>query len=352
MHLKSDGFASNLSDPEDALTLERYCAKEKLPYADLGVPVPLETFSAYGLAFQRHFVPSLDERSVVALREGPGGYSLELSDGTEMTARRVVVAVGIGDFAYIPDVLSALPPELCSHSSQNADPDRWVGSHVAIVGAGASSLDLAALLHKAGAQVDVVARAKEVTFHDRMRVPRRLHERILAPTSGLGPGWPSRFYTDAAPLFRRLPEDRRIAIVRSSFGPVGGWFIRDDVVGKVGLRVGSNLVSATATGDRARLVLRGPDDVASELTCDHVIAATGYRVDLGRVRILAPELRAQITTAGGAPALSAYFESSVSGLYFVGAMAANSFGPMLRFAYGSRFVSRRLSRHLARAIEP
>jgi thioredoxin reductase len=348
MHLKSDGFASNLSDPEDEFTLANYCAQEGLPYADLGLPVPIETFCAYGLAFQHRFVPAIDERSVVAVRRAPNGYSLELADSTKVAARRVVAAVGIRDFAYVPEVLADLPPEVCSHSALYAELDGLAGVHVAIVGAGASALDLAALLHRAGARVDVIARGPAVTFHDRMRLPRRLHERILAPTSGLGPGWRSRFYTDAAPVFHLLPERQRIATVSSSFGPVGGWFVRDDVVGKVNVLVDTTVVGAQLAGERPQLSLRDRDGALSELTCDRVIAATGYRVDLERVGTLAPELRKQIATAAKTPVLSAYFESSVPGLYFVGATAANSFGPMMRFAYGSRFVARRLSRHLAR----
>jgi flavin-dependent dehydrogenase len=208
------------------------------------------------------------------------------------------------------------------------------------------------LLHQAGARVDIIARGDAVTFHDRMRVPRRLYERILTPTSGLGPGWRSRFYTDAAPVFYRLPESRRIELVRSAFGPVGGWFVRDDVIGKVNIVLGTKVVGAAPAGGGVQLTLQGSDGTTSELTCDHVIAATGYRVDLGRLGILEAALRAQITTAAQAPILSPYFESSAPGLYFVGVTAAISFGPMLRFAYGSRFVARRLTRHLARASHP
>jgi hypothetical protein len=47
-------------------------------------------------------------------------------------------------------------------------------------------------------------------------------------------------------------------------------------------------------------------------------------------------------------ALSPYFETSVPGLFTIGVTAANSFGPLLRFAYGAGFASRRLSHYLAR----
>lgn len=78
-----------------------------------------------------------------------------------------------------------------------------------------------------------------------------------------------------------------------------------------------------------------------------MIAATGYKVDLNRLRFLGPDMRSRLRCADRAPILSRDFESSVPGLYFVGAAAANSFGPMLRFAFGAGFTSRRLSRHLA-----
>ena len=64
MRLKSEGFATNLSDPAGRFTLKAFCAGEGISYADIGVPVAVETFAAYGLAFQERFVPRLDNRFV------------------------------------------------------------------------------------------------------------------------------------------------------------------------------------------------------------------------------------------------------------------------------------------------
>jgi cation diffusion facilitator CzcD-associated flavoprotein CzcO len=58
--LKSEGFASSLFDPESSFTLARYCQEHSVPYADVGIPVPIETFVAYGIEFQRRFAPHLD----------------------------------------------------------------------------------------------------------------------------------------------------------------------------------------------------------------------------------------------------------------------------------------------------
>jgi hypothetical protein len=86
------------------------------------------------------------------------------------------------------------------------------------------------------------------------------------------------------------------------------------------------------------------------MTADHVIAATGYKVDLRRLAFLDADIQEGIQTVEQSPVLSANFQSSVPGLYFVGASAANSFGPVLRFAYGAGFTARHLTRHLAKSV--
>jgi len=86
-----------------------------------------------------------------------------------------------------------------------------------------------------------------------------------------------------------------------------------------------------------------------EIDTDHVIAATGYRADLGRLAFVAPELRHAVRTLGDAPVLSSGFESSAPGLYFVGNAAAVSFGPLMRFMFGADFAAKRVSKSLVRA---
>src|ERR1700740_3149950 len=53
MFLKSEGAGSNLSDPARALTLAHHCKLTGLSYSDHGMPIPLDAFVDYGLAFQR-----------------------------------------------------------------------------------------------------------------------------------------------------------------------------------------------------------------------------------------------------------------------------------------------------------
>ena len=346
MMLKSEGFASSLYDPKGALPLGRYCRERGLGYADLGLPVPLAMFCEYGLAFQRRFVPTLEQHMVRGLKNSGEHFTLELDNGETFNVRRVVLAVGISHFAHMPGPLSGLPAALVSHSSAHADVSRFRGTNVMVLGAGASAIDLAVLLHEAGAWVRLVTRRKSLPIHARMRLPRPLSDRLREPMSEIGPSWRSWFFTNAAPLFHRFSARRRLHWARSHLGPAAGWFMAERIK-PVPVTYGLTPVGATALGDKVQVSFEDQDGYYSTIETEHLIAATGYRADIGRLAFLEPALREAVQVLEGAPILSPHFESSVPGLYFVGPAAVHSFGPVMRFAAGAKFVSRRTASHLA-----
>ena len=347
MCLKSEGFASSLYDANLEFTLGTYCKREGLPYADIGLPVPLETFTKYGLEFQKRFVPQLENKLVASLSRSSAGFQLQLAGGEDCYARTVIVAVGLTHYAYMPPLFSDMPEEFVTHSSAHHALDHFQGRSVAVVGAGASALDLAALLHQAGADVQLVARSSSIRFHDPPR-KRSLLERMRAPNTGLAYGWNLVFCTKAPGVFHRMPERFRLDFVRRTLPPAPGWFTKQEVVGKVPFHLGANVTAATARNSRVHLELTNRAGERRPLVADHVIAATGYRVDLRRLTFLSPDLRSAIDDVEQTPILSSNFESSVPGLYFVGTSAANSFGPLLRFAFGARFAATHLTKRLAR----
>lgn len=347
MLLKSDGFASNLSDPESSFTLKHYCKMHCLPYDDTRMPVPIETFIAYALAFQEKLLPDLDPRRVAGIERTSGEYRIRLEDGEIVTARRVVLAVGISHFAYVPESLAHLPAELLSHSSAHHDCSVYRGKKVTIIGAGASAVDIAVLMQEQGVDVSLVARAPEVRFHEAPNPNgRTLWQQMRNPSSGLGPGWKSRFYTDAPGIFRRFPESLRLSIVEKHLGPAPGWPMKKRAQGKVPMLLGYAIARAEASNGGVRLALAAEDGTVREHEAEHVVAATGYKPDVRRLKFLDAAIQSELRTVAHAPILSGNFESSVPGLYFVGIAAANDFGPMMRFAYGSDYTARRLSRHL------
>ena len=350
MMLKSDGFASNIYDPAGDFTLRKFCSERDIPYADTGIPVRLETFCAYGLSFQKRMVPDLEDRPVVGIERISSGFLLKLDDGETLQARRVVLAVGITHFEYLPDNLAHLPPTLLSHGARHHDLTGFRGRNVVVIGGGASALDFAGLLCDNGAEVQLVTRRTELRFHSKPTgKPRSWWQQVRHPQSGLGPGLRSRFFSNAPLAFHALPERLRVFAVRRTLGPSGGWFMRDKVLGRVPVSLGSSLESVQAKGETAYLSIRMADGSRREIATQHIIAATGYKPSVERLLFLNHMIRSNIRTVKGAPVLSRTFESSVPGLHFVGMAAANSFGPVMRFAFGAGFAAERVTDAVTRA---
>jgi cation diffusion facilitator CzcD-associated flavoprotein CzcO len=349
MRLKSDGFASNLYDPQQLCTLKGYCAEHGIEYDDLRIPVRLDTFVDYGLAFQARMVPNLEKQPVIAVKADGGLFDLQLQSGDVVRARRVVVATGISHFDSLPRELESLAPQWRSHSSAHRDLSGFRGKRVIVVGGGASAIDIAALLHAEGTHVQIASR-HPVTFSGGPGdTPSPLWQRIRHPHFGLGSSLRSTIYTLFPNLFHYLPLKLRARIVRRHLGPFGGWFMKPQVEGLIAIHEGYAVRDAQVVGGEVHLQLANPAGRTMELRADHVIAATGYKTELSRLPFLDPAVLSRIRLEVTSPKLSSNFESAVPGLYFTGLAAALSFGPLLRFALGAEFCARRLARHLARS---
>lgn len=351
MVLKSDGFVSNLSAPTPDSTLKAYCGQRGLPYGDQAFPIPLDTFLDYAQNFRRRFAPMLEETNVVALDRAGDGFSLTLETGERLRAHNVVLAIGISWFAHVPEILARLPAEHVSHSYAHRDGSGFKGREVAVIGAGASAVDLAWLLHEQGASVRIVSRADTIEFN---KVPDAYEESLIGrlhrPASGIGRGWRSYFCAQAPLLFYRLPESLRLRAIESHMHPAGGWFMRENVERHIPMFLGRSLVAADARNGQVSLRLTdrcGREDV---IVCDHVISATGYEPDMRKVPFLAPGLVERISASPGVTPLSDSFETSEKGLYAVGLPAMYNFGPLMRFMVGAEFAAPRLAATLARRL--
>ena len=350
MFLKSQGFASNLSSPDGEHTLENFCSDHGLLYASYGQPVPLDTFVSYGLWFQRELVPDLEPIVVTEVRRVSGQFAIGLADGTRMTSRNVVVATGVEHFAVVPEALAELPSWACTHSCAHADLRTFAGRSVIVMGAGQSALESAALLHENGADVRLVARRSQLSWNGRPLSPDRpLYARLREPEAGLGSGWGTWFYSRHPELFRHLPEGTRVGRALTALGPAGAFWLPQRVIGQFPVLLSQTLTWVKADHDRVWMGLDGADGSSRELSADHVIAATGYRADLSRLAFLSTTLRERLATVAGSPAVGRAYQSSVPGLYFIGPAVAPTFGPVMRFVYGSDHAARTVARHLQRA---
>ena len=222
MYLKSQGFASNLSDPRGTHTLEAFCQATGHPYKSYGLPVSLENFVNYGQWFQAELDLKVEEVFIAGMLKRADGFELTLANDERFVARRVVLAIGVEHFAYMPRPLSELPASACTHSSAHTDLSAFRGQEVAVVGAGQSALESAALLHENGAIVQVLARRHVIGWNGPPLDPNRpLLRRLREPEAGLGSGWSTWFYSNHPELFRRLPEKTRVYRARTALGRPG-----------------------------------------------------------------------------------------------------------------------------------
>lgn len=348
MFLKSDGFASNLVTPRRGGTLGDFCHDQGIAYHPTALLVSRADFVRYGRAFAARFVRHHDAQDIVALdRAADGAFTLTSATGEVFRARAVVLAVGITHFGVMPAELAELPPDLVSHSYGHACLDRFAGQDVTVVGAGASAVELAAFLARAGAHARLLARAETIAFNSGpMGKPRTLWQRIRRPGSGLGPGLYSWLCCAFPGFYRFFTTDLRLRFLRAWLGPRTPFEYRQTIEERVEVVTGTHIAQARVAEGRVVLDCRGKDGSAVRFTTDHVIAGTGYAPEPARLPFLAPELAAAIAHEEGYPVLDGTFQSSVPGLYFVGLSAAASFGPLMRFVHGARYCAPRVARAL------
>ena len=352
MFLKSEGFASSLSDPGNAFSLAHYSTANGIPYADTGLPVPLKTFTDYCMAFQQRFAPNHDARSVTRIERDEDGFWLTLDDGELVFASRVVIAVGITHYAHMPHEFAGLPEAFVAHSSQHPRP--WqvqAARRSSLIGAGASAMDIG---DPAGRGGGIGGTGRAQSQYPFPQPADRQAARILGKPEGAdvgpGAGLALQALHRPAPSVPRSAGKAAAQDRRPSSRPrarAGGR--ARPVEGRVPFHLGAKLRRVAPKGDKIALEIETQSGDRTMLGCDHIIAATGYVVDLRRLPFMTAPLLSDIKTAAEhSPVLSANFESTVPGLYFVGVSASASFGPMMRFAYGAAYTARRLSRHLVR----
>ena len=329
MLLRSSWAASEIADPCNELTLARYREQSGSWFDE---PIPVEDYIGYGEWYAREAVPDLDERRIELIDRRGDHLAVTANDGEVVQARNVVVATGMCPFARRPSVFSGLPAELVSHAFEHRDFARLSGRRVLVVGGGQSALESAALLKEARATPELVMRAPRIRWLQPRSLPRRI-DRLLYPPTDVGPigmNW----IVAAPDVYRRLPRSLRERILTTAAPPAGAAWLRQRLA-HVRMRHGVEVVEAARVDGHVEVRLVDGEQLAA----DHVVLATGYDVEIARCGILSSPLLRAIRTVGGSPVLGPDMQSSVPGLFFLGASAARSCGPIMRFVTGSWFAA-------------
>jgi cation diffusion facilitator CzcD-associated flavoprotein CzcO len=249
------------------------------------------------------------------------GSIFEIDAGSQrFFARNVVVATGLRQFRHFPaELLSLTEVGRATHTSDHADYDFLEGKSVLIVGGRQSAYEA----------VKELSNSPDTMVHVS-------HRHLLPSFEASDWSWIDetvalllenpRWFSDLALEAQRSMEQRFWLEGRHKLEP---WLAEAVARPNVDIHPSSHIVSVTSNGERIHVDL---SDGAS-LSVDHLLCATGYKVDLDRVEILR-ELVPQVATADGYPTLDSSMQSSISNLFFSGLFCTRRFGPIFGFALG------------------
>jgi len=345
MFLRSQVEASNIDAPQKSLSIYAY---EKAIGRKLPNPLPIDDFISFGEWFQKQALPNVDRRMVTSVARNGSGFNVTFADGDRISGKAVVLALGIGLFKYRPEEFAGVPAELAPHSSEFRALAPFKGQRVAILGKGQSALESAALLHEAGAEVDVLVRAATLEF---LRYTWKKH--LFRFVTGHGPLKPLSYKilppTDLGNIktcrkianpesFRDQPPDVQRKLLKDCATPRGAYWLRGRLK-DVRIRTETKVKHAQLDGNRIRLTM---EDGSSDVY-DRVVLATGYRIDVHKYNVLDDSLKREIKAADGYPVLSTGLETSVDGLFMAGVIGERTLGPTLRFVTGTSNAGPRLA---------
>jgi len=305
MALRSDYATSVIHSPNDRYSFERFAAAVQRPIEDFFGRLSVSAYRQYLDWCQDQFKFSIEEQYVTALDIHNGTYHVKLDDGSRLRAKQVVVATGIAHHLHIPAELA--PAKQVIHSYNIEAIQSLQHQSVLVVGAGQSAAESIAVLLEHGNHVEWMTRTQPVYYSEPLNLPKSVFKVVLRLPA----------------LLQYLPpETLRIAL--------------------------SQFSATTITPDFQPLLETLPrHSILPDVSrYDAVIAATGYCYQLNDVPFLSPTLKRRIQTYRGWPRISSQFQSSVPGLYFLGAMTEPFFGPSMKFMIGSGYAAKTLARIL------
>jgi len=316
-------------DPNKVNTIEAWLRETGRTKESID-PFPLADYLEFATWFELVSGVSPVDLAIQRIDLRPDGrYDAVFVDGSIVTAKNVVLALGFAHFAYVPEELQlVLPAENVVHTVDYVDFSDAPGKRYAIVGGRQSAYEWAALLHEAGAaSVDVIHRHRTPRFAPAdWSWTTPVVERIATQ-----PEW-----------FRGLDDAQKRKVAfrlwlegRSKLEP---WLAPRIAHPNVRSRPGRTIAgSDVESGGEIALTLDNDD----RLDVDKIVLATGYRTDIQNVPMLAAgNLLERIETANGFPVLDPTFQMSTPGLYATSMMATRDFSSLFAFTVAVRASSR------------
>lgn len=325
-------------DPLNVDTIEAFLATQAKTARDVE-PLSLDFYLSYAGWFQQRkgietwpvYVKQLewvDAHDFVA----------KTVDGEVINARRVVIAPGFKHFAHAPaELIARLPVGRFQHTSEFVDFSDAKDKRFLIIGGRQSAFEWTALLLEAGA----------ATVHVSHRHPTPAF--AAADWSWVNPLVDS--IADDPNWFRRLSEPEQDAVNQRLWAEgrlkLEPWLAPRIKSDRVTIWPQTEVVSCSETENNENNDLQVTLSNRETITVDEIVLATGYKVDLARLPILADDLLARIETRNGFPVLDDHFETSLPGLFITSMPATQDFGPFFGFTISVRTSARLICERLS-----
>ncbi|MDQ6418362.1 NAD(P)-binding domain-containing protein [Paenibacillus sp. LHD-117] len=311
MFIRTPHDLVSFSDPEGRFTIQNFSFETNIK---LESPLPRSVFVQYAFWFAEKTSVEFTPELATSIRRNGDSYAVSTEGGQQLAAKHVVIATGIKDFQYVPSVFEGLPLKFVSHTLGYTSFEQFRGKDIIIVGSGQSAWEAAALLYEAKTNVQLIYRSKAPVYGG-----NRTQEVILR---GVGN------------IFYKLPRllKKKLLQVGSATVPIAH-FLRPYVEGKVPQIGNASIDKAFVTDNKLHLQLSNGNVAAA----DHVIVASGFKIDLERLAFLDNSMKSDIVREEGYnqfPKLNRHFESNLKGLYFAGPLTSHSHGPTFRFILG------------------
>jgi cation diffusion facilitator CzcD-associated flavoprotein CzcO len=313
-------------DPFNQDTFERYLETQNLKPVDVE-PLALDSYLSYVDWFvkqQRIEILPAWVQQLNYIPDSSAFFEAVLQDGETLTARNVVLALGFRYFKNVPEPYSTMfPPGCFSHTCDLVDLAPFKGKRALIIGGRQSAFEWAALLNEQGADtISLSYRHPTPTFQQSdWSWVNPIVDAIIED-----PSW-----------FRRMTDEQK-AQVNQRLWAEGRLKLEPWLAARITKDAVKLFPESQVTG--CKELPNGELQVSlngSTLEIDHIILATGYKVNVEKVPLLTQgNILAQLETRNGFPVLDEHFQSNLPGLFFTSMCATQDFGPFFAFTAGIR----------------
>lgn len=314
-------------DPGNVDTIERFLETQGLTIAAVE-PLSRQFYLAYTQWFRKQkTIEAIPEyvQQLTRISNHPDLFQATLENGQTIEAKQVVVALGFKPFKHVPgDLAKLLPAGRFSHTCDLVDFKAFKGKRCLIIGGRQSAFEWTALLNDAGAAaVDICHR------HDSPKFAAADWSWVNPLVDAMvdNPNW----FRNLTPGEKDEVNHRLWAEGRLKVEP---WL--ESRVMKETVKLWPN-TQVTSCDELPSGELEVKLDNGQGLTVDHIILATGYKVQIDQVPFLGRgELLDELHIHNGYPVLDEHFQTNIPGLYFTSMAATQDFGPFFAFTISVR----------------